>query len=276
MFAVHFGLNHMVAPRLDLAAFFALARRLDVGDVEIRNDLPGLDLLEGTSAGEVGAMAADAGLAIASINALQRFNHWTDERAQQARALIDYAGRCGARALVLCPVNDPAFTPAYPERLAMLREALTALRPMLEDAGVIGLVEPLGFAECSLRLKSEAVDAIAAVGGKDRFRLVHDTFHHHVAGEAALFPDWTGLIHTSGVTDRAVPAGRMRDPHRVLVDGSDLIGNVGQIRSLLQGGYAGIVSFEPFAAEVHTSSGIETDLRDSMAFISHHLRQAAA
>jgi len=44
-----FALNHMVAPRLDHAAFFDLALKLGVADVEIRNDLAGVALAEGST-----------------------------------------------------------------------------------------------------------------------------------------------------------------------------------------------------------------------------------
>ena len=71
---------------------------------------------------------------------------------------------------------------------ASFADALTALAPLLRSTGVVGLVEPLGFPECSLRLKREALDAIDAVEGADVFKLVHDTFHHHVAGETEIFP----------------------------------------------------------------------------------------
>ena len=37
---MRFALNHIVAPRLPLAEFLAMAGRLGVTDVEIRNDLP--------------------------------------------------------------------------------------------------------------------------------------------------------------------------------------------------------------------------------------------
>ena len=43
----------------------------------------------------------------------------------------------------------------------------------------------------------------------------------------------------------------MRDPHRVLVDRDDRLGNIAQMRALLAGGYAGPFSFEPFALSVH-------------------------
>ena len=263
-----FALNHMVAPQLGLRDFMALAGRLGVGTVEIRNDLPGVAIADGTPPDEIRAAALEAGVSIASINALYPFNIWTAERVRQARDLIAAAAACGARGIVMCPLNDTAYAAPEAERLAALRDALTGLKPLLKEAGVVGLVEPLGFAECALRFKREAVEAIRDVGGEGSFALVHDTFHHHVAGETALFPAMTGLVHVSGVVDPAVGADRLRDPHRVLVDGRDLIDNAGQVRALLAGGYRGPVSFEPFAPEVHRHPDIEAALRDSMAYLA--------
>jgi 2-keto-myo-inositol isomerase len=267
-----FALNHMVAPRLDHAAFFDLARRVGVADVEIRNDLPGVALADGTPAAEVGQAAKARGLGVLTINALQRFNLWDDARAAEAKAMTDQCAASGAKALVLCPVNDVAYRPEPSERRAELIKALNALKPMLSAAGVRGFVEPLGFAECSLRLKADAIEAIEAVGGRDVFRVVHDTFHHFVAGETKMFPGMTGLVHISGVIDPAATAASMRDPHRVLVDASDRIGNLEQLRALRAGGYDGPASFEPFAPSVHASADIEANLRASL----RHLHSALA
>ena len=270
-----FALNHMVAPRKSLPAFMDMARSLGVRKIEIRNDLSGQAITDGTSPETVKAEAEARDLSIVSINALQRFNRWTSVRAEEAAALIAYAKACGAEAVVLCPVNDDSFAPPDSERLAGLREALTALKPMLREAGLVGLVEPLGFAECSLRLKREAVDAIAAVDGRETFKLVHDTFHHHVAGETESFPAETGLVHVSGVIDPAVGADRMRDPHRVLVDAQDLLDTVGQVRALRAGGYRGPISFEPFSSDVHDLADSEGAIRASMEFMSAGLGRPA-
>lgn len=59
--------------------------------------------------------------------------------------------------------------------------------------------------------------------------MVHDTFHHHLAGEGQFFPEFTGLVHISGVADEGVLASEMRDPHRVFVDASDKLGNVSRL-----------------------------------------------
>ncbi len=260
------ALNHMTTPGLPLEQFFALTRSLGMTSVEIRNDLSENAILDGTPAADVAEIAGRHGVTIISINALQRFNEWNETRATEAAHLISYAKDCGAKALVLVPVNDGSGR-ADGERQANLKQALAALKPMLDAAGITGLVEPLGFEICSLRSKTEAVDAIGAVGGESTFRIVHDTFHHHLAGEPAIYPDMTGLVHISGVTDRSVAMADLRDSHRVLVDQNDTLDNAGQIRRLLAAGYAGPFSFEPFADEVHGLIDPVSALKASMAYI---------
>ena len=261
-----YALNHMSAPRLDVAGFFDLAKSLGISAVEIRNDLDGNAILDGTPPETVRALVDEAGLEIISINALQRFNEWTDEREAEAITLAAYARDCGARALVLVPVNDGSGR-AEGERQGNVRVSLKALKPILADHGIIGLVEPLGFQICSLRSKREAVDAIDAVGGNATFRLVHDTFHHMLAGEADIFPTQTGLVHISGVADTAIGVEAMLDKHRVMVGAGDRIDNVGQISALAKAGYEGYYSFEPFAASIHQHSDPQQMIRESMDYI---------
>ena len=261
--------------RLGIADFFALARSLGLSEVEIRNDLAGNAIQDGTPPEDVRRMAETAGLSIVSINALQRFNEWTADREREAIELADYAKACGAKALVLVPVNDGSGR-ANGERQGNLRVALKALKAILGERGLIGLVEPLGFETCSLRSKKEAADAIGAVGARDSFRLVHDTFHHHLAGEGSIFPGLTGLVHISGVVDASVSVSEMRDPHRVLVDRHDRLGNIDQIRMLLAAGYAGPLSFEPFAVSVHELVRPAEAVRASMDFVKAALVQQAA
>ena len=215
-------------------------------------------------------LAKTAGVEILTINALQRFNDWNGTRAKEAEALADYAQKCGARMLVLVPVNDGTGR-ANGERQGNLRNALKELAPILTAHGLIGLVEPLGFEICSLRSKKEAIDAIQALNYSDRFKVVHDTFHHFLAGEADLFPQQTGMVHISGVTDTNIGASAMLDPHRVLVDEADRLGNIAQLSALLAGGYEGHFSFEPFAASVQNDPHLRSSLEASMHFINRHL-----
>ncbi len=271
---LRFALNHMAAPQLDLPAFFALARGLVIADVEIRNDIAGQPIADGTEAGTVRAQAGDTGVAIVTINALQRFNQWSPNRAREARTLTAYAQACGAQALILVPANDGA--PPVEERRRALREALAGLAPILRDHGITGLVEPLGFESCSLRSKREAAEAIREGGLEQTFRITHDTFHHTLAGEPELVPELTGLVHISGVIDPELGVADMRDAHRVLVDARDRIGNIEQIRAIRAAGYTGVFSFEPFAAELRTLPDPAAAIAQSIDFITREITAAAA
>ncbi len=273
---IDFALNHMVAPSLPVAGLLDLAARLGLSAIEVRNDLAGTETMvrapKGLSPDAIGAEARRRGIRILSINGLQRFNDWGEARAREAAACARECRACGAEALVLVPVNDRGFRPTAAETARGLRAALKGLAPILADNGILGYVEPLGFEECSLRSKARAIEAIDDVGEGKRFKLVHDTFHHHVAGDPALFAERTGLVHISGVSDPKVDASSMRDPHRVLIDAGDRIDNAGQINALLRAGYAGPLSFEPFAASVHACKDIGSDLEASIRWT----RQAIA
>jgi 2-keto-myo-inositol isomerase len=264
--ALRFALNHMVAPSLGLVEFFGLAASLGIVEVEIRNDLDGRPIRDGTSPEAVRDAAARVGLAIISINALQRFDDWTTAREREAAELARYAAACEAGGMVLVPTNDGSGR-AGGERQARLRSALRGLEPILADQGILGLVEPLGFATCSLRSKREAAEAIEEIDGGGRFGLVHDTFHHALAHEPELYPALTTLTHISGVTDRTAPLTDLRDSHRGLVDAGDRLDTAGQIRTLVAGGYGGSVSFEPFAPEVHALADLARALRASMDYL---------
>ncbi|MCP4383231.1 MAG: TIM barrel protein [Hyphomicrobiales bacterium] len=250
------ALNHMAAPNLDWAAFLELAASLDCVGVEFRNDLEG-DLFNGAAPEDVGAAATSAGLRILALAEVKAFNDWSDDKRGEAAALAKIAKTCGAEMVSLIARNDGKGI-GDGERQADLRVALRELGPLLEEHGLIGLIEPLGFEICALRDKGEVVDAIEDLGVKDRFRIVHDTFHHTLAGGGPIYPDYTGIVHVSGVVDPAPSVSEMRDPDRVLVDDEDRLGNVSQVSELMAAGYNGPVSFEPFAVAVH-------DLKDPYA-----------
>jgi 2-keto-myo-inositol isomerase len=257
---MRFSLSHILAPRHSPAQFFAMARALGCTDVEIRNDTP--NVVDKFSPAEVKSAAQAAGVNLLSINALYPFNVWNDERRSQTEKLARYAAECGAQALVMCPLNE-----GKPVAQEALVAALATIKPILVAHGIRGLVEPLGFEVSSLRRKADAIAAIKAAGGEGLFKLVHDTFHHHLAGETEFFAEWTGLVHISGVADPEVSVAHMLDAHRVLVDKRDRLGNVAQIRALQAAGYTGPFSFEPFASEVQELADPQAALADSMAWL---------
>ena len=265
-----FALNHMTVARVDYRTLLDIAAELGCVGVEVRNDLPQA-LFDGMDPVAAGELARAKGLRLLAVAEVKRFNDWSDTKAAEALDLMRIAKAAGAEAVSLIPRNDNLGM-GNGERQAALRVALKALKPMLEDHGLTGMVEPLGFEICALRHKAEAVEAIEAIGGAARFKLVHDTFHHTLAQGGPLFPEHTGIVHVSGVVDPTLTTGQMTDAHRVLVDGQDVLGNAAQIRALQAAGYTGPVSFECFAPSVHDLADPATGLRASM----DHLLAAAA
>jgi 2-keto-myo-inositol isomerase len=251
---MQFALNHVTLSNRRFKDFVQVARAIGVADVEIRNDLPDVEIADGAPPDAIRRQAETASVGIAAINALQRFDDWNDVRAGEATALARYARACGARAVVLCPVNDKDDRRLTADRAAALRRALAALAPIFAGEGVRGLVEPLGFPQSALRMKRAALTAIDETGGGDVFSLVHDTLHHFLSGETEMFPARTGLVHVSGVVDRSLERADIEDRHRTLVTPDDTLHSVEQVRSLWQGGYRGLVSMEAFAPSVRDST----------------------
>ncbi|TNC48035.1 TIM barrel protein [Rubellimicrobium rubrum] len=264
----------MTLARMPYLGLLDTAKALGCIGVEVRNDLPG-PLFDGLAPEAAGDLAKEKGLRILALAEVKRFNDWGPERRAEAEALMRAARACGAEAVALIPRNDNGGM-GNGERQANLRLALLELKPMLEDHDLIGLVEPLGFPICALRHKAEAVEAIEALDATGRFRLVHDTFHHHLAGGGPLWPAHTGVVHVFGVVEPGLAVEDMADRHRVLVDGADRLGNLDQLAALQAAGWRGPVSFECFAPEVHAAADPVGALRRSMDIIAARLSAQAA
>ncbi|MBP0485077.1 TIM barrel protein [Sagittula salina] len=233
---MEFALNHMTAPRLDWRGMIALAQETGCVGIEFRNDL-GRALFEGFRPELVAEEMARAGLRVLTLGQVSRFDSGGMEVLQEVAGLIALAQDLEAEAISLVPCADGSGRD--------YRRVLAEILPMLQEAQMIALVEPLGFAATVLQTKAQAEQAIEAVGGQHHFRLVHDTFHHALAGEAALFPAQTGMVHVSGIDGD----GRT-DRDRGLVSGDDRLGTVAQVAALMAAGYAGPVSMEIFAPEI--------------------------
>ena len=271
---VDFALNHATVAPASYVELLDIASALGCVGVEVRNDLP-QPLFGGEDEETAGAMARERGLRILTVAELKRFDAWDEHRFAEALALIRTAAAAGAEAITLIPGNDGKPPPDL-EYIAGLLEALGALQPMLKDHGLIGLIEPLGFETCWLKSKDIAVAAIQSLDDGETFRIVHDTFHHHLAGGGPCFPEHTGMLHISGVSDPDVPASAWEDGHRILVDRGDRIENIVQLAGMLWLGYRGPVSFEAFATSVQQSEDPVRDLRVSMQFVEEHLKSNPA
>ena len=268
---VTFALNRTCAPHLSLAEFIALAQQAGVHAVEIRNDIEGQEFANGMPAAELKARMDDAGLKLASVNALQRFNDWTHARADEARALIAYAAAIGAPGVVLCPAHLPGDD-THADAHRRLCEGLRALKPIFADAEAIGYVEPLGMRHSSMNRQAQAIAALDDIGGGDDFQLCYDTFQHFRASDDALFPDRIGLVHISGIARADLAPPELAEPDRAFVFMGDRVGNIGRLRAVVDAGYRGYVSMEPFSPETQKDPQIAERLRASLDYVASAAR----
>lgn len=264
---LRFSINRTVAPNLALDAFLKLASKVGVEGVEVRNDIEGQEFANGVPAVEVCQRISDHGLKVASINALQRFNDWTADRAREAQGLFAYAAALGAPGIVLCPVVEAGHGWSTAELARKLRESLRAIKSIASDHGVIGYVEPLGMVNSTLRSQALAVEAIKDVDGAGPLQLCYDTFQYYRASDTQLFPEHIGLVHVSGITRTDLPREELTEPDRGFVDSRDICGTVEQLRTIRAAGYAGYVSMEPFDPVIQARTDVSADLARSLAYL---------
>lgn len=265
--AIQFAINRMVAPRLPLDDFLNLARQAGATAVEVRNDVEGREFADGMTARDLKSRIADAGLSVASINALQRFNDWTPERAQEAEALFRYAAELGAPGIVMCPVIDLHHGWSKTELAAKLRQSLEAIKALASDTGVIGYVEPLGMAGSTLQNQHIAAEAIGDVNGAGPLQICYDTFQYYRCRDQKLFPELIGLVHVSGISRTDLAPEALTEPDRGFVDGLDITDTGGQLKRIVASGYRGYVSMEPFDPKIHQLEDASEPLSKSFAYL---------
>jgi 2-keto-myo-inositol isomerase len=267
MSAIRFSLNRTCSPNMTLAQFIALATAVGVEAIEVRNDIVDREFADGMDAAELRAVLSAAGLGFASINALQRFNDWGRNRAEEALNLVQYAAVLGAPGIVLCPVIHDSRSWTQSELEEKLRHSLRMLRPILLDHGVTGYVEPLGMKGSTIKWQRTAVAAVSDVAGWDAFRICHDTFQFYRCGDTQMFPERVALVHISGIGRADLRPDELSEPDRGLVFEGDRVGNVQQLQKLISEGYAGYVSIEPFNPAVQQDPSLASKLAASVDYV---------
>lgn len=250
------ALNQKTLRHFRFDAFLNAAQELGCVGVEPRNDL-GRPFFDGLEPAQAAQMALERGLRFLGLSEVYGFNVWDDERAAQIEALIAVAKAAGAETISLIPSVDGR--PTRP-----LRDVMRDILPIMAGTGVTPLIEPIGFESSTLRGKAELVEAIEAVGG---FKLVHDTFQHHIAGESAIFAEHTGMVHISGISAPEVVLDAKQDAHRVLVDEADRCGNIAQITAFLEAEYQGAFSFECTEPSLLESRKLAEEIARSFEYI---------
>jgi len=270
------SLNRILLPRVSLEEFFKLNADLELNKIELRNDLPGIGIIAPYSPEQVKGLSEKYNIKILTINALQKFNMGAvlPEVSAELKELIRLSVAIDCEAIVLVPTND---TNDKRDSDVIMQETVTALKafgPLFEDNGIWGYVEPLGFEECSLRSKVVALQAVQE-SGFSNYKIVHDTFHHHLGPDTddRLKNDYdishTGLVHVSGVESQ-IASNQYRDDHRILITDGDRLKNREQLELLINLGYKGDISFEPFAKDVQEMEieALKAAINQSIEFIT--------
>jgi len=270
------SLNRIIYPKLKLEDFFKFTKDLDLNKIELRNDLPGGKIINGYTPGQLKELSKKYGVEILTINALQKFNLGAilPKTIEELKKLTNLSQFIGCKAIVLCPNNDVKDKRGLEEIFKETVKALKSFGPLFQDSGMQGYLEPLGFEECSLRSIVIAMEAIQE-SGYPVYKIVHDTFHHHLGPDTfeTIENDYdisyTGLVHISGV-ECNIPVKEYRDNHRVLVTEQDRLQTKEQIKLLLKLGYAGNISFEPFSQKVQEMEieKIKSAINHSIEYIS--------
>lgn len=264
------AINRIMKPDAPVKEFIKLAADSGCSAIELRNDLSDPSVLGDSSAEEVNASLKEHGVTVLTVNALQRFNDPAlfKEKVEELRDIMEEAAAVHCPMIVLCPVNDAEDTRTAAEQHTDLVAALKNYEALFREFNMVGLVEPLGFEICSVRYKRQAVDAIRETGLGALYKLTHDTFHHYLSDEQEIFPEETGLIHTSGVLPGKEKA-ETTDEDRVFVTPEDCMSNVEQIKSMIDAGYRGPISYEPFSSVVQAKSieQLKSELIESLKLI---------
>ncbi|TMA14454.1 MAG: TIM barrel protein [Deltaproteobacteria bacterium] len=174
------ALNRILSPQLPLPEFLKLTADLGMKMAEIRNDFAERGVLDGLSETQLKKALAETGVRIITINALYPFEHGKHLKAnlEKLKGLIAEARKVSCPHIVMCPFNEAGDPRTQAQRSADLVAALNAYGPLLTDAGMVGLIEALGFERSALRTKRAALDGIARCHHPKAFALLHGEARH--------------------------------------------------------------------------------------------------
>ena len=107
------------------------------------------------------------------------------------------------------------------------------------------------------------------------YKIVHDTFHHYIGPDTlqTIKNDYdisyTGLVHVSGVECNIVN-DKYKDNHRILVTKHDKFQTKEQLDLLLNLGYRGNISLEPFSQKIQNMEieKLKSEIDNSIEYLS--------
>ncbi len=246
------GLNGATTGQTDLQIDLAAAATAGYAAVEIRDAKLDAYLRAGGSLAGVRALCLNAGLAVASLNALE------DATLAEGAVRQDVFNRCRQlcawAAALACPyvVAVPSFL-AGQDPQAVRDQTVDALQHLAAASREYGVrigFEFLGFPTCSVRTLAAALDAIQTAGDP-AVGVVIDAFHFFAGGSTwqmleDLDPARLFMVHLDDA--EAVPHGRLTDAHRLL-PGDGILPLHEFVQRLRALGYDGVYSLELFRPE---------------------------
>lgn len=268
-----FCINRKIAPGLSIEEFFQVVKKCGLNKVEMRNDMPSGKILDDLTVEQFNVLVKKYDIEIVTINALYPFNLPSARSAltKKAEEMLNIAKQINAQAIIMCPYNE-ADTRTYAQREDDTADSIKYFTTLFAKYHVNGLVEPLGFPVSSLRSFTVAGHLIKSV--KSPFKLVLDTFHHHLAGlpiknyAETVDVSLIGLVHLSGVEDQRATEF-LTDDERVMLTKADVLKSKEQVVELEKLGYKGVYAFEPFSSTLNAwrAADVEKAINDSIDYI---------
>ena len=174
------SINQIVMKNSSFDEFITFTKKLNIQNIEIRNDIK-TNLVRENEQQKIKDICDNQSIKILTINALQKFNIWNEQRKNELIELCSFANKASILSVVLVPLIDGSF-PKEEDQINLLWSSLKNISVILNDFNIIGLVEPLGLTQSTLRKKSIAIKVIEEIKSTN-IKLLHDTFHHKLAGE---------------------------------------------------------------------------------------------
>ena len=255
------GLNGATTGPADLltdvrAAQLAGYHALEIRDTKLQAYLDG-----GGTLYVLRQQIADAGLEVASVNALENSTLATGAAREavlrRCRTLCEWAAALDCPYVVAVP--SPREAVSDPDQVEPLTvDALRALAQVAERYGVRVGFEFLGFSSCSVRTLASARRIVEAVGHPG-VGLVLDAFHFYVGGSTwemleGLPGDRLFLVHLDDAEPG--PPQTLTDARRLL-PGDGVIPLRELVRRLDALGYRGVYSVELFRPEYYRWDPVE-------------------
>lgn len=253
-----FCINRCCAGGLSLEDFMKLAHEVGVKNVELRTDIHrGSNFLDDMTPEKFNELQRKYDVHVANISAefnLDERDNFND-KLKEVTTLADMAKKIGAKHILFTPIRNAEDIRTDAQKFDDLVHNLRIYSDILGSVGVLGLVEPLGFGDSSLRYPWVAQKVLEEADAKN-VKLIADTFHYYKAGvtkedfDNKVDISKVGLIHLSSIPTDKSPE-EADDADRYFISDKDVMKSIEQADWFKNSAYFGLYSFEPCTPEIN-------------------------